>query len=52
MVTAFVAGTVYAWYKQNVLDALYGWLGGFALSIIVLFPSCVAPEQSPLNAVH
>lgn len=46
MVSGFVVGTGYAWYRQNVLEALYGWLGGLILSIIVRLLSCALSSYS------
>lgn len=35
LVTAFMISTGYGWYTQNLMDALYGWLGGLAIALIV-----------------
>lgn len=49
MVSGFVVGTGYAWYKQNILEALYGWLGGLILSIVVRLPVYILPRRCRLT---
>lgn len=34
----FTLGTIYGWFTQSLLFALYGWVGGLALALILCVP--------------